>query len=384
MKVLYDHQAFEMQTHGGVSRCFWELYKHLPLGVNAEISVVESNNTYLQLPNIRPLGYEYDHFIMKRHFLGKRHWFKWYNKLRGCDYWQLNRVKTIERLEKGNYDVFHPTFFDDYFLEHLHGKPFVLTIHDMIPELYPQYFMPDDIQIAMKRKLAPLANAIIAVSESTKKDILRFFDVPEEKIHVIRHGTNVMKPIVPVSLFSFEYILYVGDRFGYKRFKEWLPHLKPFLSSHPNIKVLCTGRPFNNEELQLMNSLDIADHFIQYFVCDDQDFYSIYHHAIAFVYTSEYEGFGIPILEAYQADCPVLLNNASCFPEVAGDAAMYFKLNERDSNFAEQMGRIYSFSTEERNNLLQRQRDRLKLYSWEKAANQLVNLYKEVIAQSLH
>ena len=97
---------------------------------------------------------------------------------------------TIEELQKGEYDIFHPTFFDDYFLPYLKGKPFVLTIHDMIPELYPLFFRPDDIHIILKRKLAPLAKAIIAVSENTKQDIVRILGIPEEKIHVVYHGCS--------------------------------------------------------------------------------------------------------------------------------------------------------------------------------------------------
>lgn len=379
MKVLFDHQAFEMQTHGGVSRCFWELYNHLPEEVDAQISIKESNNAYLSLPGVHAIGYEYDHFIRQKHFYGKGHLFEWYNKLRGCDYWHLNQVKTIERMKKGDFDVFHPTYFCDYFLEHLHGKPFVLTIHDMIPERYPEFFREDDFQICMKQKLAPLASAIIAVSETTKQDILYFLDVPAEKVHVIYHGANFIKSSDEASPFPFTYILYVGDRFGYKRFKEWLPHLKPFLLRHPEVKVLCTGKPFNEEELTLMTTLGIENRFHQHFVKDDQEFYSIYHHALAFVYTSEYEGFGIPILEAYQADCPVMLNNASCFPEVAGDAAVFFTMKGEESDFAERMENVFALSYAEREALLMRQRERLKQYSWEKAAQQLAEVYKSVL-----
>lgn len=378
MKILFDHQAFEMQTHGGVSRCFWELYRHLPEEVNAQICIKESNNAYLSLPGVRAIGYEYDHFICQRHFYGKGHLFEWYNKLRGCDYWNLNRVKVIERLQNGGFDVFHPTFFQDYFVEHLNGKPFVLTIHDMIPELYPQFFRKDDMQIEMKRKLAPLASGIVAVSERTKQDILRFIDVPEEKIHVIYHGANFMKPTDERSLFTFPYILYVGDRWGYKRFKEWMAFVAPFLKKHQDVKVVCTGKPFCEEEMGIMVELGIRNSFVQYFVKEDKDFFTLYHNAIAFVYTSEYEGFGIPILEAYQADCPVLLNHASCFPEVAGDAAVYFTMTDSDSDFADKLEMIYCYTPAEKELLLQKQRERLKLYSWEKAARQLTRVYESV------
>lgn len=379
MKVLFDYQAFHAQTHGGVSRCFWELYKHLTNGVEAEISIKESNNAYLDLPGVHPVGHVYEHFVKTGYWPCKGRVFDWYNRIIGRDYYNWNRQTSIEALKRGDFDVFHPTYFNDYFLEYLNGKPFVLTIHDMIPERYPEFFTRNDSQILLKRKLVPLASAVIAVSETTKSDILRFLQVPEEKVHVIHHGANFMRPTIDECPFSFPYILYVGDRMCYKRFKEWLPHLRLFLVRHPEVKVVCTGMPFNEVELRLMERLEMSDRFVQYFVKDDQEFYTIYHHALAFVYTSEYEGFGIPILEAYQADCPVMLNRSSCFPEVAGDAAIYFTLDVHGSNFLEQMERVYYFSEAERASLLNRQRERLKIYSWEKATTQLAEVYQKVI-----
>ena len=99
---------------------------------------------------------------------------------------------------------------------------------------------------------------------------------------------------------------------------------------------------------------------------------------MCFVYTSEYEGFGIPILEAYQADCPVLLNQTSCFPEIAGDAAVYFHLTEEDSNLVEMLDKVYSMSSDEKFALLEKQKERLAHYSWEKSAKQLAAIYQSL------
>ena len=110
--------------------------------------------------------------------------------------------------------------------------------------------------------------------------------------------------------------------------------------------------------------------------------FSLYHHAKCFVYPSEYEGFGIPILEAYQADSPVLLNNASCFPEIAGDAAIYFNMDSNNSNLAEQIEYLLSMSTEERRILLTKQKERLTRFSWEKSAKQLADVYQSVINEN--
>lgn len=266
------------------------------------------------------------------------------------------------------------------FLPYLNGKPFVLTIHDMIPELYPQYFRADvDPQIMGKRKLAPLASAIIAVSEKTKEDVVNILGVPEEKVHVVYHGCSFPKVEQTNPLYEFPYILYVGDRNMYKNFDLFAREVAKNLKRHPELRVVCTGRPFNSRETEMLCSLGVAERFIQHWVKSDEEFYPLYHHAVCFVYSSEYEGFGIPILEAYQVDCPVMLNRASCFPEIAGDAAVYFELKQETSTFEPAFEDLYSMNQDNRNLLLEKQNERLQRYSWEKSARQLADIYRSVI-----
>ena len=375
-KVLYDHQIFTLQKYGGISRCFVELYKHMPDSCGPTIAVRETENVYAQeLKGVNPIGYDYEHFICNRHFYGKGHLHLWYDKLRKVKYYpDYNENYLSYLLRKGDFDVFHPTYFDDYFLSYLNEKPFVLTIHDMIPELYPQYFGKDDFQIVKKKKLAPLASAIIAVSENTKKDIIRILNIPEEKIHVIYHGcsfpTTGTEPI-----YSFPYILFVGERGLYKNFVPFVSSIEPVMKKYKDLHVVCTGRPFNQEEFAFMQENRVDDKFLHCMVKTDEELYSLYHHAMGFVYPSEYEGFGIPILEAYQADCPVILNRASCFPEIAGDAALYFS-NEEE--LTAQIERLLSMSADDRNALLAKQKDRLSRYSWEKSARQMAEIYQSL------
>lgn len=381
VRVLYDYQAFNLQTHGGVSRCFAELYKHLPKEVKAEIAVKESDNVYIKdVQGVMPVNDKFNRFFGGYSFKGKGHLHLWYDKLiHGGYYSNYNQHYSIELLRKGEFDVFHPTFFSDYFLPYLNGKPFVLTIHDMIPELYPQYFAKNDVQIVMKRKLAPLASAIVAVSENTKKDVVRILNVPEEKVHVVYHGCSFSRLKEVPPLLNKPYLLYVGDRYGYKNFKMFVRYVASFLRSHMEVSVVCTGRLFNQEEEDLFSELDLRDRFIHYWVSSDEDLFSLYHYALCFVYTSEYEGFGIPILEAYQAECPVLLNQRSCFPEIAGDAAIYFEMSSESSNIVYKLESIYKMKSEERKSLLVRQRKRLELYSWSKSSQQLVNIYNSIL-----
>ena len=222
MKVLYDLQAFDMQTHGGVSRCFPELYSHRPAFVDAHISVKETDNVYLQELGFPPKGTLYKNFLCDKdtklkHFLFKLKYNIQYGKFSRLDKRPLiNLFETESVLKKGDFDIFHPTFFDDYFLPFLGKKPFVITVHDMIPEI----FSIDKHQVEQKLAIIPKATHIVAVSERTKQDLVRIMHVPEEKVSVIYHGSDE-EPYMPSTTapIAEEYILFVGTRYEYKNFK---------------------------------------------------------------------------------------------------------------------------------------------------------------------
>lgn len=382
MKVLYDSQAFDMQTHGGVSRCFAELYAHRPAFVDASISIKETNNVYLKDLGFPEAGEVYKHFLCAKDTKLKHFLFKLTYNLKYGDFSRWDKQPLINRneakpvIKNGDYDIFHPTFYDDYFLRLIGKKPFVITVHDMISEI----FSMDHSQAKQKLAVIPKAAHIIAVSEQTKKDLVRIMNVPEEKVSVVYHGADE-EPYIPSSTASFaeEYILYVGSRYVYKNFTAFCKSCVGILKRHPQLKIVCTGVPFSPEEIQLFESLGIKDRMVHRFVQTRQELFDLYHYAITFVYPSKYEGFGIPILEAYKADCPVMLNRASCFPEIAGDAAVFFDLNSEKSDFEEQFETLYRLTGDERGELIQRQRERMKLYSWSKSATQLADVYKEVL-----
>lgn len=382
MKVLYDPQAFDMQTHGGVSRCFAELYAHRPAFVDASISIKETNNVYLKDLGFPEAGDVYKHFLCAKdtklkHFLFKLTYNLKYGKFSRWDKRPLiNQYETESVIKRGDFDIFHPTFYDDYFLRLIGKKPFIITVHDMIPEI----FSIDHSQAKQKLAVIPKAAHIIAVSGQTKKDLVRIMNVPEEKVSVVYHGADE-EPYIPSSTapFAEEYILYVGSRYVYKNFTAFCKSCVGILKRHPQLKIVCTGVPFSPEEIQLFESFGIKDRMVHRFVQTRQELFDLYHYAITFVYPSKYEGFGIPILEAYKADCPVMLNRASCFPEIAGDAAVFFDLNSEKSDFEEQFETLYRLTGDERGELIQRQRERMKLYSWSKSAAQLADVYKDVL-----
>ena len=385
VRVLMDSQAFDMQTHGGISRCFAELISHMPEDINLNLPIVESQNIYLKKRGMAPDKDYYMEYCNNHPTTLKRFWYKLSTNIKHGHWAQWDRmpqlsVFEVERqLVRGEFDVFHPTYFNPYFLRKIGHKPFVLTVHDMIAELYSDTYRFKDGQLQGKRKLIPLASHIIAVSEHTKQDIVNLFGIAPEKISVIYHGID-QSPFVPIPGGNTygRYILYVGGRNKYKNFSFFVRDMAPVLKNHSDLSVICTGKPFSPEELRMLQDFGFRDRYMQKFVESDQELLNLYHYAQTFVYPSEYEGFGIPILEAYKAGCPVVLNKASCFPEIAGNAAIYFDFDGKGSSLQECIEDILGWTPVQRERFISCQRKRLELYSWEKAARELADVYRKV------
>lgn len=116
-----------------------------------------------------------------------------------------------------------------------------------------------------------------------------------------------------------------------------------------------------------IKSMGLEQSVIHCFV-SSEELYSLYKYAKAFVYPSCYEGFGIPILESFLCKCPVILNNASCFPEIAGDAAIYFNENGPYASLREVLKQFMELSPLEVDEYKQKGLERVKLFSWEESA----------------
>lgn len=303
MNVLFDHQIFTMQRFGGISRYLVELIKNFPADISTTLPLSRSHNIYLR----DELGYNGLLPVP-----GKRTVWRY-----------INSRASVSALKRGGYDVFHPTYYDDYFLRHLRS-PFVLTVHDLTHERFPQFFAPDDPTAARKERLIRAADAIIAISESTRRDIIDYYGVSPERITMIHHGSVMLSPVEsPVPGLPQRYILFVGDRHGYKNFSAFVDAIASIAAEFPDLNVVCTGRPFRPEELDTFRRLGLDRRMMHVYATDSQ-MHHLFTHALCFVFPSLYEGFGFPILEAFECGCPVALSNASCFPEVAADAGEYF------------------------------------------------------------
>lgn len=222
----------------------------------------------------------------------------------------------------------------------------VVTVHDLIPYVYPETVGRNYLKEFLRQMPQIMANTdgIIAVSEHTKQDIMRFFDYPEERIAVIYEAAEpIYAPTarsacqgVVQRLYGVEgdFLLYVGG-FGARKnlsgllaaFARALPQLK-----NP-LKLVCPGRNSRDKSYlkELCRALDIEDRVSFPGFVPLNLLPSFYGAATALVYPSYYEGFGLPVLEAMACGCPVLAADNSSIPEIGGSAAVYFDAYDADS-----------------------------------------------------
>jgi len=367
MKVLFDHQIFSIQLFGGASKYFYELLKRLPEG-DWNTTTRISNNVYIR-----------NNQLFKHWDPMPEHYFK--GKARIMD--QLNRLYTINKLKQGDYDIFHQTHFGNWCHKAIGNKKMVVTFHDMnhsrFVDLYRQNGVTDpDAVIRLQKQSVERADKIIAVSNNTKKDLVNMWNIDSDKITVIHHGID-KSPMPGLNLereMAAPYILFVGERYKYKNFDGLSKAFGKICMDYPDLKLLCTGKKLNDEEHKMLRLNNIENKTIQ-ISADEQTMARIYRDAELLVYPSFYEGFGMPILEAMLYGCPVVLSDASCFPEIAGSAGLYFDPFQVD-DIADKIKLLMNDSVL-RKDKVRLGNERLTHFSWEKTASEHMKVYQELI-----
>ncbi|WP_216679867.1 glycosyltransferase family 4 protein [Hymenobacter siberiensis] len=366
MKVLYEPETFSIQDYGGVSRYFYELIHHAGPGLTCDLPVVLSNNLYLR---------DREHTRHRQFLPGLPVRGRW----RVMQY--FNRRAARRAIARQDYDVLHPTGNDQaYFLDIMGDKPLVITIHDMISTLFSEYFQSRGPELGL---LAARAARIITVSEHTRADVLRLLPVRPERVVVVHHGHVVHHNSSPVPVAApDDYLLFTGTRRDYKNFGCLVKAFGLLHQQYPGLHLMCAGGgPFSEAELVMLREAGVAKRTHQLGYLTDDQLNQLYHRARAFVFPSLYEGFGFPILEAFGQQCPVVLSNASCFPEIAQDAAQYFDPYDAD-DLREQLDRVLC-DRALRHTLVNRALTRVRDFTWERAAAQTRQVYEEARQDAL-
>lgn len=386
MKVFFDHQTFIEQNYGGISRYFYELIHAFSLNDEIEFkhSILYSNNEYLKEDskfNIRSF-LSISNWITSRHFIGKSRLFR-LAKFFG---FASDHLKEMENYVKNSFatekiDIFHPTYYNTYYKNFLNLKevPIVLTVYDMIHELFPDFFYGVETQ-NQKRWSIDAATKIIAISESTKRDIQRYYKIPEDKIHVIYLASSLERNCsnLVINKDLSNSILYVGNRSVYKNFHFFLESIIGLFQKYPEMNlILAGGEQICKRDREILKKLKLQERIHRIAIKNNDTLGSLYKSSRLFVFPSLYEGFGIPLLEAMQFGCPVVCSNTSSFPEVAGDAALYFDPTNKESIF-KAVESVYS-NESLRKDLIEKGYEQSANFSWEKTASETFRLYKSLI-----
>ena len=364
MRVLFDYQKFSSQRAGGITRYFAELFSHFSPEVEPVVSLKFNRNMYISgadglfLRNVTDYDFR---------FRGR--------KVALAAVERINRAYSEYDIRHQDYDILHPTYYGCYLFDMKPGRPVVTTIHDMIQELYPGDF--DRKIIRDKKRHIFESDHIVAVSENTKKDILALYPgIDPSKVSVIYHGTSFRNLEPEGGPWPARYLLLVGRRDGYKNFLPFVRDLLPLMEKEKDLKIVCAGEPLSSHEGRELAGMGLYDR-VSTVRATDAQLLSLYMNAEAFVFPSLYEGFGLPVLEAFRAGCPVCLSDASCFPEVAGDAALYFTPGDSESvcdAVFKCLDNKYLCAK-----LVERGRKRLEMFDWKSSAETKKKVYRSLL-----
>ncbi|MDP9052703.1 MAG: glycosyltransferase family 4 protein [Acidobacteriota bacterium] len=355
MTVYYSHDIFSAQAYGGVSRYFVELIRHMPeseiqVEILAGLHISRHLDSGPRVKGIRVPEIPRSHKLMH----------------------SCNELFQKTVLPKVNGGIVHQTYF---FKPPVKRKQkLVITVHDMIHEIFSKDFDDSERMSDLKRQYCAAADQIIAVSHSTKEDLIERFNIDPEKIAVVHHGvTSLGNGSAKYRQTSAPYLLYVGKRGAYKNFKGLAEAYAASDRLRQSFDLVCFGGgAWASEEEELLRNLKLS-HKVKVVSGDDGLLAHYYETAHALVYPSLYEGFGIPLIEAMSVGCPVICSNTSSLPEVAGDAAAYFDPRERESMTA--IIENVLFSDSKRAELIKKGACRVKQFNWKTAASETVKLY---------
>lgn len=310
---------------------------------------------------------------------------------------EINLVKSSAK--KAPTDIIHYPFFDLFFDTlplHLFKKT-VVTIHDVIPLIFPKFY-PSGIKGKLRFKKQKLAlknvNAIITDSKNSKIDIIKYLNVPEEKIHVIYLAPNdefekqdekVIKKVLKKYNLPKNYFLYVGD-INYNKNIPQLIKMMKFIEDK-DIKLVCVGRNFSPKDIpewkwietQLaLSNVEDRVIFVNNLLTESMtDLSAIYSGAIAYIQPSLYEGFGLPVLEAMRCQTPVISAKNSSLIEVGATNVLFAQANAED--FAQRAIEVISWSKTTRKKWLKKAFEWSQKFSWYKVAKETIAVYKKVI-----
>ena len=350
-----------MQKFGGISNYFYNLINNLKNDKknNIEVFAPLYINNYLDLlPKLVVKGVKIN-----------------LNKIR-LNYYVNNYLFNLKQ-NNSNPDIVHFTYYKIRNKKNKNSK-YILTVYDMIHEQYPDYFFKDNTT-KEKKNACEYADHIICISENTKKRLIEKFHLSEKKISVIYLGADHLDNTPDIEMvINKNYILYVGDRYGYKNFDNFIKSYSINEKINKSFDVVIFGGEKNKKRTIIeIQKLGIDLKKIHFLNGDEMILKNLYQNAALFVYPSLEEGFGIPPLEAMSQYCPVVASNIVVFKEIFDDACLYFDPNNINdiSLKIEHILKNKDNTTKLVNLGIQRK----NFFTWKKCTDKTMKIYEKVL-----
>jgi glycosyltransferase involved in cell wall biosynthesis len=358
IRILYDNIIFDMQYAGGISKIWYNLISRMPLYFN--INYVES----AEPKNIfrKKIKLDFENLIYEKN--------------------RIIKYKQYKKVINNDCDIYHSSYFRP--LKQKKRSKVVVTVHDFMYEKYGT-FLAKKNHLFLKNRSIDQADAIICVSNHTKKDFLNYYPrIDEGIVHVVYNGVDdEFRPVQKMDLIKInnleikreKYLLYVGNRGYCKNFDFVLKLMKTKTVNDLGLVLICVGGGrFNKKELNYLskNKLELKVHLLD--KVEASDLNDLYNHAFSLLFPSIYEGFGIPVLEAMKAGCPVWSTNSSSVSEVIGNDYPFMfsptNWNEAYESFVNLLDpRLRAASIE-------LGYENAAKFSWDKCADETFNIYK--------
>jgi len=371
MKILYDGHVYRMQPVGGISRYLTNLVSRLPEDWTPVITIGNTKPSecrQLKTP-VHP------NLVLKRFptpYLRPRKLLDWTAK------------RYFDRIEfKDGFSLIHSVHHGSLASDSRVKRPvpFVLTVHDMIPEIFSQELDPQGHDAEAKRKAVESADAVICVSENTRRDLLDRIPIPDERVFVTPLASALSREISlgdePVP--EQPYFLFVGTRHAkYKNFARLLRAFARAAEKQTELALCIVGPNFNPMESKLLRELKIEGRVINPGPISDPHLAKLYRCSRALIYPSLYEGFGIPPLEAMACGSLAVVSNTPSLTEVTGPAALRIDPHSIDS-LVDGLLQVCGLDQRRRQASIEQGMAWAARFQWSKTASDTFKIYRTVV-----
>lgn len=317
----------------------------------------------------------------------------------------LGRIKELkidvidfQKADFSKYDIVHYPFFHPFFITLPLSKKTktIVTVHDLIPLIYPKHYPPGlkgKVKFQIQKLLLRKIDMTITVSETSKKDIVRFLNIPQDKIEVIYEAPRRIFRKLETGKWRQEikkqydlperFVLYVGDVNYNKNILGLAEACKAakvplvIVGKQAIDKDFEKDHPENKSFAQFLERYGNDPQVLRLGYLPDEDLVAIYNLAILYCQPSFYEGFGLPVLEAMACQTPVLVAKTQALVEIAEGAAL-FTDSKNSKDMAEKILRLFK-DTELRAFLIRKGKERVKEFSWAKTAKETFQIYEQIL-----